>query len=391
MPETILMYAQDNRGLGHIRRTTTIARAVLGARPHVAVMLASKSAWPANLDLGDRFEFLKLPGQFLAKAALKSEREEQVESVRGLRRSLLREAAQALAPSLVLMDNQPLGARGEMEQALDAAQRANPDTRLVFGMRDVVDDPDETIRLWQETGVLKALEERFHRVLIYGHPELVDSAVMYRLPDAIAAKAVYTGYVCSTAENTDPRRIRDLAGVGDGPLVLITTGGGQDGAPLLRAGLAAAALLAPKVRMLVVTGPFLPAADLPALLTAATLAGAVVRTQLDVREAIAASDAVVCMGGYNTLAEAMLLGRRPIVVPRSGHKREQLLRAQAFAKRGLARCLTFDQLTPESLAGEIASELESSDPPDSGPYLDKDGLRTAGLLIEELAQAGVGM
>jgi predicted glycosyltransferase len=87
----------------------------------------------------------------------------------------------------------------------------------------------------------------------------------------------------------------------------------------------------------------------------------------------------------------MLLGRRPIVVPRTGHKKEQLLRAQAFARRGLARCLTFDRLTPESLAGEIAAELESSDPPDSGPYLDKDGLRTAGLLIEELAQAGVGM
>ena len=387
MVETILIYAQDNRGLGHIRRTTTIARAVLAARPQAAVLLASKSAWPAKLDLGDRFEFLKLPGQFTANAAPEGERQLQVESVRGLRRSLLREAAHALAPSLVLMDNEPLGFGGEMDQALDAAQRANPDTRLVFGMRDVVDDPDETIKRWEQTGVLDALEKRFHRVLIYGHPEVVDSAVMYRLPEAVAAKAVYTGYVCSTAENADPRQVRGL--VGEGPLVLVTAGGGQDGAPLLRAALAAAALLAPKVRMLAVAGPFLPAAELPALLTAATLAGAILCSQLDVRGAIAASNAVVCMGGYNTLAEAMLLRRRPIVVPRTGHKQEQLLRAQAFAKRGLARCLPFDDLTPESLAGEIEAELESADAPDCGRYLDRDGIRTAGLLIEELAQSGV--
>lgn len=389
MPDTILMYAQDNLGLGHVRRTTTIARAVLDARPQAAVLLASKSAWPASLDLGERFEFLKLPGQFTAKAVLDGDRQQQVESIRTLRRSLLREAAQALAPSLVLVDNEPLGFGGEMKEALDAARRVNRDTRLVFGMRDVVDDPDETIRRWHETGVFQALEERFHRVLIYGHPELVDSAAMYRLPASVAAKAVYTGYVCSTAEDADPRRVRSLAGVGEGPLVLVTVGGGQDGAPLLRAALAAAALLAPKVRMLAVTGPFLPATYRPALLGAAALAGAVLRTQLDVREAIAASDVVVCMGGYNTLAEAMLLGRRPIVVPRTGHKREQLLRAQAFAKRGLARCLTFDQLTPESLAREIAAELESTDAPDCRRYLDPDGIRTAGLLIEELAQAGV--
>jgi predicted glycosyltransferase len=385
MTDTILMYAQDNRGLGHIRRTTTIARALLNARPHAAVMLASKSAWPASLNLGNRFEFLKLPGQFTAKAALESEREEHVQSIRSLRRSLLREAAQALAPSLVLMDNQPLGVGGEMEQALDTAQRANRNTRLVFGMRDVVDDPNETIRQWQETGVLKALEERFHRVLIYGHPDVVDSAVMYRLPDAVVAKSVYTGYICSTAKQADPRRIRSLVGVGKEPLVLVTTGGGQDGAPLLRAAIGAAALLAPSVRMLVVTGPFLPAADRPALLAAAAAARAVLCTELDVREAIAASDAVVCMGGYNTLAETMLIGRRPIVVPRTGHKREQLLRAQAFAKRGLARCLTLDRLTPEILASEITAELESTDKTDCSRYLDPDGVRTAELLIEELA------
>jgi predicted glycosyltransferase len=368
MTDTILMYAQDNRGLGHIRRTTTIARALLNARPHAAVMLASKSAWPASLNLGNRFEFLKLPGHFTANAALESEREERVQSIRSLRRSLLREAAQALAPSLVLMDNQPLGVSGEMEQALDAAQRANRDT----------------IRQWQETGVLKALEERFHRVLIYGHPDVVDSAVMYRLPDAVVAKSIYTGYVCSTAKQADPRSIRNLIGVGDEPLVLVTTGGGQDGAPLLRAAIGAAAVLASSVRMLVVTGPFLPAADRPALLAAAVAANAVLCTELDVREAIAASDAVVCMGGYNTLAETMLIGRRPIVVPRTGHKREQLLRAQAFAKRGLARCITFDRLTPEILASEITTELESTDKTDCSRYLDPDGIRTAELLIQEL-------
>ena len=37
------MYAQDTLGLGHVRRSATIARALLAQREDAAVLLASKS------------------------------------------------------------------------------------------------------------------------------------------------------------------------------------------------------------------------------------------------------------------------------------------------------------------------------------------------------------
>ena len=109
------------------------------------------------------------------------------------------------------------------------------------------------------------------------------------------------------------------------------------------------------------------------------------RDQADVVAAMAASHAVATMGGYNTLAEAMMLGRRPIVVPRATHKREQLMRAEAFAARGLVHCLPPTKVTPALLAAALEDEIERPTAVEAHDYLDVDGERAAALLLETLA------
>ena len=49
---------------------------------------------------------------------------------------------------------------------------------------------------------------------------------------------------------------------------------------------------------------------------------------------IRASDAVVCMGGYNTLREVAALGKTALVIPRRSPRREQLIRASIFSSMG---------------------------------------------------------
>jgi predicted glycosyltransferase len=88
------------------------------------------------------------------------------------------------------------------------------------------------------------------------------------------------------------------------------------------------------------------------------------------------------MGGYNTLVEAMALGRRPIVVPRATHKREQLIRAEAFAAHGLVRCLPPAELNADELAAALDAELAEPGRIDAGPYLDLHARRTAQALLE---------
>jgi len=379
MPTTVLIYAQDTTGLGHVRRCTTIARAILERRPDTAVLLATKSRWPISFDLGPRFDVLKLPAQLTQPAATASEREAEGAAVRSLRRALLREAVAHLRPRLILVDNEPLGFGGEMLDALDAAPR---ETRLVFGMRDVVDDPEVTARRWAEIGALDALRDRFNRIVVYGHPDLFDTLGTYDLPAEARERAVYNGYICAPPDSIDVAGFRAHHGLGQEPFVLVTGGGGIDALPVLAASIKAARLIPQRPRLLLVTGPLMSAEDRATVAALAQPDGHAVRQEVDLVTAIAAADASVTMGGYNTLVEAMMLGRRPIVLPRATHKQEQLLRARAFEARGLVRCLGTDDLSPDALARALETEIRSPGQVDARAYLDVHAGRAATLLLE---------
>jgi predicted glycosyltransferase len=60
-------------------------------------------------------------------------------------------------------------------------------------------------------------------------------------------------------------------------------------------------------------------------------------TWADSFQLMGAADAIVSMGGYNTLCEALVVARPLVIVPRSTHKVEQRIRAEILAWRGLAR------------------------------------------------------
>jgi len=375
-----LIYAQDTLGLGHVRRCVTIARALLDARADASVLLASKSSWPARVALGDRFDFLKLPSQFTLAGASPAEHDAEREAIRALRRDLLRDAAARLRPQLVLVDNEPLGFKGEMVQALAAAEGA----KVVFGMRDVLDDPERTAESWAALDVVASLRSRFDGVLVYGHPELFDTLGTYGVPADIAARAHYTGYVVTPGAAVDVAAARARLGCDERPVVLVTGGGGQDAVALCTTAVGALGLLTqrPSPRGLIVTGPFMPQEDRAVLAELARGGDHMLVESVDMSEAMAAADAVVTMGGYNTLAEAMMLGRRPIVVPRATHKREQLMRALAFDRHGLVRCLVPGAASAEALAQALEAELRTPSAIDAGRFLDVGATRTAQLLLE---------
>jgi predicted glycosyltransferase len=68
-------------------------------------------------------------------------------------------------------------------------------------------------------------------------------------------------------------------------------------------------------------------------------------------------DALVCMGGYNTLVEAVCQGVPTVCIPRAWPRREQVLRAQAFERLGLLRSLDSETLGVETLRSEITAAL----------------------------------
>ena len=88
--------------------------------------------------------------------------------------------------------------------------------------------------------------------------------------------------------------------------------------------------------------------------------------------AVHAANAVVSMGGYNSLAESVYFGKRPIVVPRVPGSEEQVLRAEGFARLGLATVVGPHSLSASALWQAIDDELSRADVPT--PALKFDGL-----------------
>src|SRR5204863_7922432 len=99
----------------------------------------------------------------------------------------------------------------------------------------------------------------------------------------------------------------------------------------------------PELHAVMVPGPCMPA-EQQAVLQARATTTCRVMSQADNIQLMAAADAVVSMGGYNSVCEALAVARPLVIVPRATHKVEQQLRAETLAARGLARWVHLNDL-----------------------------------------------
>ena len=79
----------------------------------------------------------------------------------------------------------------------------------------------------------------------------------------------------------------------------------------------------------------------------------------DITSYMEAADAIVSMGGYNTVCEILSLSKRAVVVPRIKPVQEQLIRAERMASFGLFTLIHPEILTPENLMEAVFTQLNS--------------------------------
>lgn len=356
------MYSHDGLGFGHARRNLAIATALTLAEPEAAVLLATSADEIHTLGIPPRVDVVKLPG--LRKVANEKYTGRRLAvggtGVIAVRNSLLQATVDSFKPAVILADKHPLGARGELLPALTALR--SDGGRAVIGFRDILDDPAHVRTEWTQAEIPRAIEEHYDRVLVYGHPAVLDPVKEYSMPRAVAAKLRFCGYVCTPppVERVTRDAFPFAAFTRDArPAVLATAGGGEDGFAILETFIAAAA--GAEWRGIVVAGSQSAPEKRQALREAAAEAGVMyftfVRGLDDWFELV---DALVCMGGYNTLAEAVSRGTPTVCVPRVVPRTEQLIRAEAFAKRDLLRYIHPDRLDPGAVRREVDEVLKSS-------------------------------
>jgi predicted glycosyltransferase len=391
--ERFLMYSHDGLGFGHARRNLAIATALTVASPRASVLLATSADEIHSLGVPPRVDVVKLPG--LRKVANEQYTGRRLRiggtGVINVRNSLLQATVESFKPSVILVDKHPLGARGELVPAMATIRGAGG--RAVLGFRDILDEPQQVRAEWRGNDIPAAIAEHYDRVFVYGHPAVLDPATEYGLPPEVAARTRFTGYVC----NPPPvdRMTRDAFPLAllkpDGrPTVLATAGGGEDGFAILEAFIEAAA--GADWRAIVVAGSQSTPEKRQQLREAAERAGVTFHTFVRGLDAwFDAVDCLVCMGGYNTIAEALSRGTPTVCVPRIVPRTEQLIRAEAFSRLGLMRYVHPERLTGASLREEVRAALQDSRTDlraRAHARLGFDGAQRAATLLLELAAPG---
>ncbi|MBI1177299.1 hypothetical protein GC207_07655 [bacterium] len=358
-----LFYSHDGFGLGHTCRNLAIARALTELTPCASILLATGSDDVTRLGVPDRVEILKLPG--LRKLANEAYASRYLgvppEAVRHLRSRLLLSAIESFSPDVMLVDKHPFGAGGELKEALAVARRMGG--RAVLGLRDILDDPATVRAEWEPHNLPWAIPMHYDSVLVYGQKEMFDTAAAYGFPVTLQTRTQFAGYVTGMDAPRNEYVFPPLTENGT-PEVIATVGGGEDGFYLLKNFLVACAN-APW-RAVAVTGPMMSVSERSALAQLAKESGVTLYTFVPgLNDWYHRAAAVVCMGGYNTLTQTLRAGVPVICVPRVQPRREQLVRAEAFARLGLLRLMNPDRLAPGSLRREIEAAMAVS----------RDGLR----------------
>jgi predicted glycosyltransferase len=387
-PPRIVMYSHDTIGLGHTRRNTNIASAVLRIRPDASVLMLI--GCPAGLvfDTPPGIDFVKLPS--LVKQSRQNWRPEQLnisaERMRDLRTRLIREAIAAFEPHALLVDHMAGGVWNELLPALECLHQlgaARPVT--VLGLRDILDDPAELRRRWQEDGTEELIHRHYDEILVYGDPAIFDTTKAYGLDELAPDRIHACGFVVAELIPGSREAVRQRLGVKDRPLVLITGGGGRDAFGMMTTCLDSLASLEAALRpaALLVPGPLMDPEERRIVHDRAAMLKLACFDRLpDLTSYVAAADMMIGMAGYNSSVEALAEGLPTLLVARNGPSAEQTMRADLFRRRGLVDSVRIDQLDVADLAQRLARVERRRD---AAPAIDVDGAaRAAARLLASL-------
>ena len=337
----VLLYSHDTFGLGHLRRSRTIATALTTANPDCSALIMTGSPIAGRFDFPERVDHVRLPGvvKHADGSYTSSNLRMDIDQMVGLRGAIIEAAHAEFAPDLIIVDKEPWGFRQELAGTLTAAR--NRGTRVVLGIRDVLDDEDALAAEWARKNAIEAIETFYDEIWIYGLPQLCQPMAGLGLSPAMQNRIVYTGYLRREAADWPAEQQGELP---DPPYILVTTGGGGDGAALVDWVLAAYEIdptLEPQAML--VYGPFMSASDRAGFDSrVAALNGRVTATAFHPRleRLLADAQGVVAMGGYNTFCEILSMDKPAIICPRTKPRQEQLIRASSAEELGLVRMLS---------------------------------------------------
>ncbi|MCB1985403.1 MAG: glycosyltransferase [Burkholderiales bacterium] len=376
----ILIYSHDTFGLGNIRRMLSIAKHLVSEHKDYSVLLLSGSPMLHAFRIPQQLDYIKLPclqRDELGMYGVRSLGIDMTDTLK-LRSNLIRSTVEDYQPDIVMIDKKPLGICAELEPALDYLKKRRNPPGVILLLRDILDSPEVTRKIWQKRGYFDAIENYYDRILVVGQPEIFDIASEYDFPSAAAEKIEYCGYIRRESGLKNREEILTELGLNDRQkLLLITPGGGKDGTHLVTNYLKAIKTVSSQhFHSLVLCGPEMMEACQELVNTQARgCNGITIRNFTDdLMSYMNAADGVISMFGYNTMCEILTLQKPAIVIPRVRPVKEQWIRAMRMTEMGIVKAIHPDQLNTKNLKRAVNALLSKQYSVPSGKTIKLDGL-----------------
>jgi predicted glycosyltransferase len=371
-----LFFSNELVGLGHLRRTLSVANRLAEVEPESSSLIVTGSPVVPWFGMPPRVDILKLPGW------TRDEHGERragglaldVSGLHAVRSGIELAVATSFDADVAIVDKLPLGPGGELTEALEAL-RGLPRCRVVLGLRDIDDSPERVRREWGPD-IRAAIERYYDAILVYGPASSPDAIRAVGWTD-LTVPVHHVGYLGW------PMTDEPAPDLPPGYL-LATVGGGHDGYHVLEEVMQAIRLEPLDCMTLVITGPLMPRSQIHALRSlAAGTDTQVVEFRGDMDRVLSGARAVVGMAGYNTVAETLRARRPALLIPRTRPSQEQLVRARAVSAQPSYFMLHPDDIDPRSMRDALARLLEAPQP--DAPPDEYEGADSSARLLSELA------
>lgn len=144
------LYGHDTMGLGHLRRNLTLATAIAGLPCEPNVLVISGAAEAGRFPRTPRVDLLTVPavGKRTDGSYAAAHWDADLDELVRMRSALMSTVLTSWTPDLLIVDKVPLGFHGELDQSLRALRRRGG-TRMVLGLRDVLDAPAVARAQWR--------------------------------------------------------------------------------------------------------------------------------------------------------------------------------------------------------------------------------------------------
>jgi predicted glycosyltransferase len=358
------MCCNDNRGWWHTLRTLDIAAYLCKTLEGCSILVLTDLATIGRFKLAERVDYVHLPSLNgkARSSALLPELNIEYGNVLKIRRKITESAIKTFRPDLVMLDDSLLDFPHVLttQKLVSALADELPNAKIVCGLPDTVGEPEVVIRQWARNEVLTLLGRFADEILIFGTRQVFDAAKAYRMPESLAHKLVYTGYLARRV--APPRHVRaEISKMNRGlPMVILAPEGGTADESMIDAYLRFLESKSddPAVQSLIFAGPAIDSRGKHEIACRVQKLPNVVfhRFGKHLLHYVRFANLVICNGGYNMMCEILAHRKTAVAVPSLTEKPDDICRARLFQQRDMVTVMPPEGFHPSALR-EVFSSL----------------------------------